>query len=312
MLDACRTARVLNNIFVNNYAATLLGQGDVEISANRNAEIDYNVYFRHPGKDKLLRGLPYAEGVDLAPLAADNPFGLRLRLTEGKGESPTVAAQKLAQSPATVVFSLAQKPWAEKFDAHSQSLDILQRFTGPNSYTRSYEDLFRDFQQEDFRPRFTSPAVGRGADLTAEVAADVRSSAPLRAASGHWPLRRAGGVVGGHRRGPGDDRQRQRRPGRGRPRLRAGNRRQSLRHVGQGGGFRPLGQPHLRQGFHLPRFRRANHLLARPGLAAERFSRPPPGLQPLGTYRAGAGRRSMRGDSIASAIGAPSSAATAA
>ena len=76
---------MLNNIFVNNYALALLGPEDVEISANRRAEIDYNVYFRHPGKDKLLRGLPYAQGVDLAPLAADNPFGLRLR--RGRGQA---------------------------------------------------------------------------------------------------------------------------------------------------------------------------------------------------------------------------------
>ena len=100
---------------------------------------------------------------------------------------------RLANSAATVVFSLSQKPWAEKFDAHSQSLDILQRFTGPNSYTRSYEDLFRDFQQEDFRPRFTSPAVGRGVDLTAEVAADVerrsRSARHPRSLSATAPCR---------------------------------------------------------------------------------------------------------------------------
>jgi hypothetical protein len=155
MLDACTTARVLNNLFINNYASELLRLRDVEISANQAAEIDYNVYFRHPAKDKLLRGLPYAQGVDLTPLDADNPFGLRLRL-DGK-----------------VVTSLSQQPWSEKFDRHSQSLDILQRFTGPNSYTRSYEDLFADFQQEDFRPRFSSPAVGHGVDLTAEVAADM-------------------------------------------------------------------------------------------------------------------------------------------
>ncbi len=52
-------------------------------------------------------------------------------------------------------------------------MDILQRLTGENRYTRCYEDLFADFQQEDFRPRYTSPAVGRGADLTAEVPTDV-------------------------------------------------------------------------------------------------------------------------------------------
>ena len=158
ILGACRSARVLNNIFVNNYATMLLGGYDYEIDVPDGAQavqIDHNVYFRHPGKDKLLRGLPYAQGVDLTPLAADNPFGLRLRLG-GK-----------------LVTSLVQKPWAEKFDMHSQCLDILQRFTGPNSYTRSYEDLFLDFQQEDFRPRFTSPVVGRGLDLTAEVVADV-------------------------------------------------------------------------------------------------------------------------------------------
>ena len=155
ILDECAGARVLNNIFVNNYASPLLGEQDVEISANETACIDHNIYFRHPGKDKLLRGLPYAQGVDLTPLAADNPFGLRLRLG-GK-----------------LVTSLAQKSWAEKFDQHSQCLDILQRFTGSNSYTRSYEDLFVEFQQEDFRPRFSSPAVGQGTDLTAEVAADV-------------------------------------------------------------------------------------------------------------------------------------------
>jgi len=155
MLDACTSAGVLNNLLINNYASSLLGQQDVEISAGKAARIDYNLYFRHPGKDKLLRGLPYAQGVDLAPLAAGNPFGLRLRL---RGE---------------VVSSLGESPWVERFDRHSQCLDILQRFTGPASCTRSYEDLFVDFQQEDFRPRFSSPAVGRGADLTAEVAADV-------------------------------------------------------------------------------------------------------------------------------------------
>ncbi len=156
MLDACRQARVLNNIFVNNFATTLLGEEDVELSVLANAEVDHNVYFRHPGKDKLLRGLPYAEGVDLNPLRAGNSFGLRLRVGR------------------QVVTALSEKPWAERFDAHSPSLDILQRLTGRNSYTRSYEDLFVDFQQEDFRPRHTSPAVGRGADLCAEVPADCQ------------------------------------------------------------------------------------------------------------------------------------------
>ena len=155
LLDAARSARVLNNLFVNDYAATPLSDEDLEIRVRDGAEIDHNIYFRHPAKDKLLRGLPYAQGVDLSPLAADNPFGLRL----GVGGA--------------VITSLADPRWAGQFDRHSQSLDILQRLTGENTYTRSYEDLFQDLQQEDFRPRFTSPAVGRGVDLTAEVPADV-------------------------------------------------------------------------------------------------------------------------------------------
>ncbi len=159
LLRGCRTARVLNNLLVNNYAATPLGPEDFEIAAEPAAEIDHNVYFRHPGKDKLLRGLPYAQGVDLAPLAAANPFGLRLQVGDA------------------VVHGLTQPPWAERFDAHSQTLDIVQRLTGSNSYTRCYEDLFRDLQQEDFRPRYTSPAVGRGADLTAEVPTDFAGQA---------------------------------------------------------------------------------------------------------------------------------------
>jgi hypothetical protein len=159
MLRGCRTARVLNNILVNNYDGVLLGPWDVEIAADPTAEIDYNVYFRHPGKDKLLRGLPYAQGVDLAPLAADSPFGLRLQVGDA------------------VVLGLTENRWAERFDAHSQMLDIVQRLTGPDWYTRCYEDLFRDFQQEDFRPRYTSPAVGRGVDLTAEVPTDFAGHA---------------------------------------------------------------------------------------------------------------------------------------
>jgi hypothetical protein len=129
MLDASRQARVLNNVFVNNFATTLLGEQDLELSASANSQVDHNVYFRHPGKDKLLRGLPYAEGVDLGPLRAGNPFGLRLRVG------------------GRVVTTLSEKPWADRFDSHSQSLDILQRLTGRNSYSRSYEDLFVDFQQ---------------------------------------------------------------------------------------------------------------------------------------------------------------------
>jgi len=156
MLAACRSARVLNNVLVNNYAAVPASDRDVEIHVGgAAAHVDHNVYFRHPAKDKLLRGLPYAQGVDLAPLAPDGPFGLRLRLGNA------------------VVNSPQQQPWAGRLDGHSQSLDIVQRFTGENRYTRSYEDLFVDFQQEDFRPRFSSPAVGRGADLTAEVPADA-------------------------------------------------------------------------------------------------------------------------------------------
>ena len=57
----------------------------------------------------------------------------------------------------------------------------MQRFTGVNSYTRSYEDLFLDFQREDFRPRFSSPAVGRGVDLTAEVPEDAAGRPRSRA-----------------------------------------------------------------------------------------------------------------------------------
>ena len=109
------------------------------------------------------------QGVDLAPLAADNPFGLRLRLVAGDNRG----AGGPAANSGKVVALLSEKPWADRFDRHSQSLDILQRFTGPNSYTRSYEDLFQDFQQEDFRPRFTGPAVGRGIDLTSDVPADA-------------------------------------------------------------------------------------------------------------------------------------------
>jgi hypothetical protein len=178
ILDACRSARVLNNIFANNYANFLLTCNDYEIRVQDGAraiQIDHNVYFRHPAKDKLLRGLPYAQGVDLTPLAADNPFGLRLRLVCGAGVSPAGKVGAGVSPAGKVVTSLSQKPWAEKFDRHSQCLDILQRFTGPNSYTRSYEDLFADFQQEDFRPRFTSPAVGHGVDLTDEVPTDIDS-----------------------------------------------------------------------------------------------------------------------------------------
>lgn len=155
ILDACRSARVLNNLLVNNFAAVLLSEQDVELSVRDDAQVDHNIYFRHPGKDKLLRGLPYAQGVDLSPLAAGNAFGLRLRIG------------------GQVVTQLTEQPWAGRFDPHSQVLDILQRLTGENTYTRCYEDLFGDFQQEDFRPRFTSPAVGRGLDLTAEVPADA-------------------------------------------------------------------------------------------------------------------------------------------
>jgi hypothetical protein len=177
LLRGCRTARVLNNLLVNNYAARPLSPEDVEIAAEPTAEIDHNVYFRHPGKDKLLRGLPYAQGIDLTPLAPGNPFGLRLQVGD------------------TVVHRLAQPPWVDRFDAHSQTLDIVQRLTGSNSYTRCYEDLFRDLQQEDFRPRYTSPAVGRGVDLKAEAPTDftgsVRSSrhpdiGPLAAPAEWW------------------------------------------------------------------------------------------------------------------------------
>ena len=157
MLDGCAAGRVINNIFINNYAASLLRDHDVEISVDGGAiEIDYNVYFRHPGKDKLLRGLPYAQGVDLGPLGRGNPFGLRLRMGS------------------EVVLSLDDKRWRAGYDAHSQTLDILQRFTGENSYTRSYEDLFVDFQREDFKPRYASPAVGSGLDLSDEVPIDAQ------------------------------------------------------------------------------------------------------------------------------------------
>ncbi|MBL7039439.1 MAG: right-handed parallel beta-helix repeat-containing protein [Pirellulaceae bacterium] len=156
ILDGCTSAKVVNNILVNNYSPSLLDDNDVEISVDGGeVTIDHNVYFRHPGKDKLLRGLPFAQGVDLSELTASNPFGLRLRF----------AGQ--------VILSLDDDRWSSRFDEHSQSLDILQRFSGINTYARSYEDLFRDFQQEDFRPRFTSPAVGRGCDLSAEVSTDI-------------------------------------------------------------------------------------------------------------------------------------------
>ena len=159
LLDAGRTARVFNNLFVNNFATTLLSPQDVELSVRGAAEIDYNIYFRHPAKDKLLSGLPYAQGVDLGSLPTGHFCGLRLRCGD------------------RVVTTLGDKPWAERFDAHSQSLDILQRLTGLNSYTRCYEDLFADLQQENFRPRYTSPAVGRGIDLTADVPADCLGQA---------------------------------------------------------------------------------------------------------------------------------------
>ena len=188
ILDACRSARVLNNLLLNNYATPLLSDRDVELSVRHNAEIDHNIYFRHPGKDKLLRGLPYAQGVDLSPLASDNPQGLRLRVVrEGEASAapqaptsrdPTARQEPRPPGPPPPVpsggrYSAIDRRWLEKFDAHSLCLDILQRLTGENSYTRCYEDLFADFQQEDFRPRYTSPAVGRGADLTAEVPTDV-------------------------------------------------------------------------------------------------------------------------------------------
>ena len=70
----------INNLLINNFATPLLSDRDVELSVRGDARIDHNIYFRHPGKDKLLRGLPYAQGVDLSPLATDNPFGLRLRV----------------------------------------------------------------------------------------------------------------------------------------------------------------------------------------------------------------------------------------
>ncbi len=159
LLDKAAPAEVVNNILVNNYAATLLSDNDVELAVAAGAKVNNNVYFRHPGKDKLLRGLPYASGVDLAPLGQDNPLGLRLR-TGGK-----------------VVFSLKDPAWSA-FDKDSQSLDIVQRFNGENSYTRSYEDLFADFQKEDFHPRFTSPAVGRGLSLP-EVASDIEGKPRL-------------------------------------------------------------------------------------------------------------------------------------
>ena len=149
LADGRSLAVIVNNIFVNDYATTLLSGDDVEVSVPSSAKVNHNVYFRHPGKDKLLRGLPYGQGVDLSPLRPDNPFGLRLRV-DGK-----------------VVFSLADPAWSAKFDKDSQSLDIVQRFIGPNIYTRSYEDLFADFQKEDFHPRFTSPAVGRGENIDA-------------------------------------------------------------------------------------------------------------------------------------------------
>ena len=156
MLDGCAAARVINNIFVNNYATALLGADDVEIRVDGGTvTIDYNVYFRHPGKDKLLRGLPYAQGVDLSPLGRGNPFALGFRL-DGQ-----------------CVPSLDDERWRAKFDGHSQWLDVLQRFSGTNTYTRSYEDLFVDFQKEDFKPRYASPAVGRGLDLGDEVPKDV-------------------------------------------------------------------------------------------------------------------------------------------
>ena len=155
-----KPAEIIDNIFVNNYATTLLDKDDVEVSVPSSAKVNHNVYFRHPGKDKLLRGLPYGQGVDLSPLRADNPFGLRLRV-DGK-----------------VVFSLTDPAWAAKFDKDSQSLDIVQRFIGPNSYTRSYEDLFADFQKEDFHPRFTSPAVGRGENIDA-VKTDIEGKPRL-------------------------------------------------------------------------------------------------------------------------------------
>jgi hypothetical protein len=158
--DNSPSVEIINNIFVNNYATTLLSMYDVEVAAPDSAKINHNVYFRHPGKDKLLRGLPYGQGVDLSPLRPDNPFGLRLRV-DGK-----------------VVFSLTDPAWAAKFDKDSLSLDIVQRFTGPNSYTRSYEDLFADFQKEDFHPRFTSPAVGRGENIDA-VKTDIEGKPRL-------------------------------------------------------------------------------------------------------------------------------------
>ncbi len=157
--DKTDNVEIVNNIFVNNYATTLLSEDDVEVAVGPNAVVNHNVYFRHPGKDKLLRGLPYGQGVDLAPLRPDNPFGLRLRVDK------------------KVVFSLKDPAWA-KFDKDSQSLDIVQRFVGPNEYTRNYEDLFADFQKEDFHPRYTSPCVGRGDSLPA-VTTDIEGKPRL-------------------------------------------------------------------------------------------------------------------------------------
>ena len=236
------------------------------------AEIDYNVYFRHPGKDKLLRGLPYAQGVDLSPLAADSPFGLRLRRAAGGRHVAGRSAAGPERSTAT------RSPWTSSSGS-----------PGANSYTRCYEDLFADFQQEDFRPRYHQPGGrprrgpdGRGADRRRRAGRGrpgIRTSGPYAAPAAWWEDIDSGrativdGSVALDAAGP---------------RLRAGHGGQAVCHAGQGRGVGPLGQPHLRQGLDLPPHGHADHVLAGAGSVAQRISRPPAGVQPVGVHRAGA------------------------
>ena len=292
---------MLNNIFVNNYASSLLGPQDVEISANQAAEIDYNVYFRHPGKDKLLRGLPYAQGVDLTPLAADNPFGLRLRLSGGESGCP----RRRSLSPETLGGQV-RPPLA--VPRHPPAVHRAELATRAPTRT-----CFADFQQEDFRPRFTSPAVGHGVDLTAEVPADIerppRSAkhpdiGPFAAPAAWWEDIDSGrativdGSVGLDAAG---------------------------RDCGLGTAARPFAtlakaaalarwgsRIYVKDSIYRHSAVQTTFSLG-PRLGAQRLPRPSPGLQPVGNDRAGPlGKAAVRGDSIASAIGTPSSVTTAA
>ena len=118
-------------------------------------QIDHNVYFRHPGKDKLLRGLPYAQGVDLTPLAADNPFGLRLRVGWQVGH---VVGPKTVGREVRHALAVPRHPaaihWAELL--HPLVRGLVPRFPAGGFPATIHES-----------------GGGARPDLTAEVVADV-------------------------------------------------------------------------------------------------------------------------------------------